>query len=109
MKSELQKAADRVRKLQESKPPIAEARIAAHDALAIRQQEVEQAEFNLRAAQREAHYAEAAYKAHEHMLSIELQEVRRLTYSSTVGLSMDMSQNGCQQAVAAGPNPYYNG
>lgn len=104
MKSELQKAADRVRKLQESKPPIVEARIAAHDALAIRQQEMEQAEFNLRAAQREAHCAEAAYKAHEHRLHIELEEVRRITYSpSSLGSSIAIGQNECRQAMAIGP------
>lgn len=96
MKSELQKAADRVRKLQESKPPIAEARISAHDALALRHQEMEQAEFNLRAAQREAHYAETAYKEHEHRLHIELEEVRRLTYGpSPLGTSIAMRQNEC--------------
>lgn len=106
MKSELQKAADRVRKLQESKPPIVDAMKAANDMLDVRQQEMEQAAFNLRAAQREAHYAETAYKEHERMLWMELEETRTLTYSG----STDDRLKGCiNQAVAAGPNPHYRG
>lgn len=105
MKSELQKAADRIRKLQQDKPAIVENMKAANDMLSVREQEMEQAALNLRTAEREAHYAESAYKENEHKLAVERNEVRILVGGAATLSSMI---NGCaQQATATGPNPYY--
>ena len=78
MKSELQKAADRIRKLQQDKPAIVENMKAANNMLGVREQEMEQAALNLRTAEREAHYAESACKENEHKLAVERNEVRIL-------------------------------